>query len=472
MGSFDDRIYLELTLSKSLETDAAGNYIVYAEASNENLDFQDQVVLQRALLDSKDYFLKNGVISWDHLHLKTNDPSYIIGEPLGVEKRGGKTFVKAMLYKGNKIVEDLVSKLKNGSTVIKTSVGGKRPVVVQDFDTKLRKPIEKIVSVLWDELAITFKPVNQTLSPVALSSSAFVKSLSAGYSTDSATATGGAALIPQDLEGDKKSPIHAVITAIAVGDVRTPKAGREVLAEFGIESKEADDILTEVVNRRKKLQEVFRMDANLSKSFEDAISDLEKALKPGAPAPVPAPAPAPAPAPMPYDEPDDDNMGGPSDGDDDNMDDDEEPMAPPAPPMKKSNEPDEDVEFLDVSPILSSMAKSLKRLRADNADLRKSLASQDALIKSLANTQLQSAMVLKSLTDTPAMRKSVLNRQDRFQGSGNQGAIEMSAGEILRKSTVALEQGKITLREATILEDRVNKGMDVPAEMLAVLKSL
>lgn len=466
---FDDRIYLDLVLRKSVETDEHGNYIIEAEASNENLDFDGQVVLQRALLDSKDYFLKNGVISWDHLHLRNNDPSFIIGQPVGVEKRGTKTFVKAVLYKGNKIAEDVVSKLKSGATIIKTSVGGKRPVIVTDFDTKLKKPVEKVASVLWDELAITFKPVNQTLTPVALTSAAFVKSLSMGYVTDSAAATGGGALGVQDLEGadcTKKKAIQAVVTAIAVGDVRTPDEGLYVLADNGVDSKEATDILEEIVNRRKTLKEVFHMDANLSKAFDSAIEELEKAMK-GKPQMPPAPMPAPAP----HAEPDEDNEGGPSDYDEDNMeedeDDDEEEMAPPAPPMPpmKKSADDEEYEFLDVSPILSSMAKSLKTLKAQ-------VDSQAALLKSLGTVQLKSAQVLKSMADQPAMRKSVISKQDRFVTAADGSKIQMSDGEILRRTTPAVVAGKITLREASIINDRVNKGMEIDQETLSILKSV
>jgi len=484
LAGFDDRIYLDLLMSKSIEVDAHGNYIIEAEASNENLDYDGQVVLQRALMDSKDYFLKNGVISWDHLHLKNNDPGFIIGEPLSVEKRGTKTIVKAILYKGNKIAEDVVAKLRNGSTIIKTSVGGRRPVIVTDFDTKLKRAVEKVASVLWDELAITFKPVNQTLSPVTLSSAAFVKSLSMGYTTDSATATGGAALGVQDLQGadKRKKAIHTIVTAIAVGDVRTPEEGLSVLAEAGVGSKEGSDILEEVVNRRKKLQEVFRMDANLTKSFDDAIDELEKAMKGASAMP---PAPMPAPAPKAHVEPDADNAGGPSDGDEDNEegkpkegeeegegDEGEMPPAiPPTPPMKKSGD-EEEYEFLDVSPVLASMAKSLKSLRVELKTLQDANKAQGELLKSIGNMNVQSAQFLKSLADQPGVRKSVVSKQERF---GNRETAEngkMSPAEILRKSTLALNEGKISLRQATVTEDRVNKGLDIESEVASILKSL
>lgn len=491
-GPFEDRIYLEMILSKSMETDENGNPIIYAEASNENLDQQEQIVLQRALLESKDYFLKNGVISYDHKHLR-RDPSdpdwnpekYIIGEPIAVEKRGTKTFVKARLFQSNPIVKELVSKLKDGAKYIRTSVGGLRPILAQEFDAKFKRPIEKVVSVMWNELAITPRPVNDSMSPVTLSSAAFVKSLSMGYTTDSAIATGGAALGVQDLEGAhkcRKKAIHAVVTAIAVGDVKTPQAGIEVLAENGVNSKEASDILEEVVNRRKQIQEVFRMDANLTKSFDEAIEELEKAMK-GAPAMPPAPIPAP----KPHAEPDGDEEGGPGDGDEDDMGEPKEkegegegdegvPPVPPMPPMKKSGE--EEYEYLDVSPILAEFSKSLKGLRGENkalAEMVKSqgetLKAQSDLIKSMGNMQLQSAQVLKSITDTPAMRKSVVSKQPRFVDTGA-GRVEMSAGEILRKSTIALNREKITLRQASIIEDRVNKGLEIDQETLSMLKSI
>ena len=78
-----------------------GDCIVELEASNENFDLDDEQVLQKALRDSKDFFLSNGVISDNHQHLKVDkkgnaitDNSKIIGEPLDVYVKGKTTFVK------------------------------------------------------------------------------------------------------------------------------------------------------------------------------------------------------------------------------------------------------------------------------------------------------------------------------------------------------------------------------------------
>ena len=61
---FND-IYLSLQIRKSQEEkkDEHGNFIFEVEASNENVDLQDQIVLQNALIESKEEFLKNGVLN-------------------------------------------------------------------------------------------------------------------------------------------------------------------------------------------------------------------------------------------------------------------------------------------------------------------------------------------------------------------------------------------------------------------------
>ena len=70
-----NNIYLNLEIRKSVDgkTDENGNYFFEVEASNENVDLQDQIVLQNALMESKDEFLKGGVISYDHLHKRRDD---------------------------------------------------------------------------------------------------------------------------------------------------------------------------------------------------------------------------------------------------------------------------------------------------------------------------------------------------------------------------------------------------------------
>jgi hypothetical protein len=73
-------VFLNLVIRKSNaeKTDENGNFIFEVEASNENLDLQGQVVLQRALLGSKDHFIDEGIISYDHLHKRRGQNGEVI----------------------------------------------------------------------------------------------------------------------------------------------------------------------------------------------------------------------------------------------------------------------------------------------------------------------------------------------------------------------------------------------------------
>lgn len=69
--------------------------IVEVEASNEKVDSEGDVILQKALLDSADYFIKSGNLDLDHLSELgprlgiPNPTSYIVGKPLEVKDLGG-----------------------------------------------------------------------------------------------------------------------------------------------------------------------------------------------------------------------------------------------------------------------------------------------------------------------------------------------------------------------------------------------
>lgn len=108
MADYIDFVSIPAIICKAIDGDGFdddGNYIFETEASNENLDLQNQIIQQKALLDSKEYFLSNGVISDDHQHktrlpdgtIQTNK-NMIIGEPISVRTEGSRTFVKGKLY--------------------------------------------------------------------------------------------------------------------------------------------------------------------------------------------------------------------------------------------------------------------------------------------------------------------------------------------------------------------------------------
>jgi len=171
------------------------DYIIYLEASNENKDQEGETALQKALMEQKDYFLAHGVVSWDHQHKEQHDPNFIVGEPLSVAfHNDGRTLIKARLYPYVDKAMAIWKLAQSDSTRLGASVGG----------MILKKAHGRISKVIWDEIAITHKPVNDdTLGKVKLMPYAeFAKALSAGSGVDAALFTGGRALIGESLQGN------------------------------------------------------------------------------------------------------------------------------------------------------------------------------------------------------------------------------------------------------------------------------
>lgn len=292
----NDNIYLELEIRKSNgKTDDFGNYIFEVEASNENLDLQNQIVLQNALMESKEEFLKGGVISFDHLHKRKDedgnvisDPSMVIGEPIDVkfDTQNKSTVVVGKLYSTNEKAKELIKMLKAGSTRVRASVGGIFPQVVKNTKTG----VEKIIHVLWNDLALTTSPVNNTVGSAVFAKSMtaqeFVnylplemkKSLCAGYGTDSAELSGGACLIPEDTstnsvnimnESQFDSVIRDVANLLKNGEIAGEENAIEYLMSHGVDMETSRIIVRELI---------FQGAQNMKKSFSNAVSNLYKSL--------------------------------------------------------------------------------------------------------------------------------------------------------------------------------------------------
>lgn len=296
-----NEVFLELTIRKSIEeqTDEFGNYYFEVEASNENVDLQDQIVLQRALMESKDEFLRGGVISLDHQHRRKDengnviiDDSMVIGEPVDVrfDEKQKKTIVKGKLYKTKEKAKDIIDLLKAGSTRVRASVGGIYPQIIKDAKTG----IETITHVLWNDLALTTAPVNNTVGYAnfakSMTAAEFVrtlpleikKSLYAGYNTDSAAKTGGETLIPEDVgtktidateksatKKDEKAVIADLVDLLKKRRIENEKDAIDYLVANGIDKENAGEITSEIINQRGQM---------MKKSFSNAVSDLLKSL--------------------------------------------------------------------------------------------------------------------------------------------------------------------------------------------------
>lgn len=196
---------LSHVMIKGAEED--GKWIVYLQASNEMRDQDGETVEMVALKKAADYFLTHGVLSWDHKHKVTHDPGFIIGEPLDVRfTPKGETLVKGFLYKANDIAQKVWKNIESGARRLGASIGG----------GILQKAEDRIRQVIWDETALTHKPVNDgTMGMVQLVPfAAFAKALMAGAGVDAAAFTGGRALTSESLQGS------TVDTSVSMSDVR------------------------------------------------------------------------------------------------------------------------------------------------------------------------------------------------------------------------------------------------------------
>lgn len=197
--------------------------ILYFEASNEDVDHQNEVVLQKALAESSEYYLRHGNVDLSHFSLlgpKSGIPDYMtyeIGKPSAVQVNGKKTFVKAELYQGDSpmaknanMVWDSLTKQRPPSSWF-PSVGGAVLAKSVRVDQKTGEKVALIERVRWSNVALDRMPVNKTVPQVSmapvgtfaksLGGFVLIKGLEAGYGTDSATLTGGAATRKQSLDG-------------------------------------------------------------------------------------------------------------------------------------------------------------------------------------------------------------------------------------------------------------------------------
>lgn len=232
-------------LLKARPAEEAGQRVLYMEASNEHVDLQGERVLAKSLQDAAGHFLKFGNLDLDHRTLlppRAGENPYLweIGQPVDVRADNDRTMVKAVLYQGDGRAAENANMVWESMTRLSPparwypSVGGQvlARAKAKDPLTKAETPI--ITKVRWTNIGLSRTPVNSALPPIStIPAEVFAKcclgdgcidlskALEAGYGTDSATLTDGAALRTQSL--DKQPQAVLPITDDEV---------REVLARY------------------------------------------------------------------------------------------------------------------------------------------------------------------------------------------------------------------------------------------------
>lgn len=247
----------------------AGQRMVYLEASNEALDAQGEVVLQKALADAAPYFLRYGNLDIDHYTqvgakrgIKDFN-NYEIGRPVDVRFDGPETLVKGQIYQGDGPAAEQANHFWSSLTEITPparwypSVGGAveagKDVIDRDSLAKRRL----ITKVRWTNIGFSKTPVNQAVPEVSsvpfgalaksFAAGAFDldKALEAGYGSDVAALEGGAALRKQSLHGvpinywDFRNRLAAAVTGGAVSAPRIAALADYAVDQLGISRGQA-----------------------------------------------------------------------------------------------------------------------------------------------------------------------------------------------------------------------------------------
>jgi hypothetical protein len=223
LADIPDYIALGGFLKASASADG-GRRLLYMEASNEGSDYQNEVVLQKALHDSSDYFMRHGNVDLEHYSIlgpagpaKGDYATYEIGKPCEVSMRGAQTFVKAELFKGESPMAKNANMVWDSLTRQTPpcrwypSVGGAVMAKGVRIDPVTQMRTAVIEKVRWNNIGLTRTPVNRSVPeasaiPIgvfakALNGFVLAKTLTSGYGTDDATLTGGASLRKQSLAG-------------------------------------------------------------------------------------------------------------------------------------------------------------------------------------------------------------------------------------------------------------------------------
>ncbi len=224
-----------------IKADEKDPNVIYIKASSQAPDLQKEVLFMKALEEEAESFLKSGLLSWDHLHKIKGSPEYIIGEPLDVnfKKSTNETWVKGKLYEKVGFAQHVKNLLASGCSRLGASVGGS----IRRKAPMLTKALTGIMKVIWDELAITYKPVHPaTLGNVSLIPiGAFAKALAVGSGVDASQFTGGRALLPESMQGvvsqvAAQTSFKELLWRMKNGTVRTSDDLRDFLAMQGLES--------------------------------------------------------------------------------------------------------------------------------------------------------------------------------------------------------------------------------------------
>ena len=280
-------------LFKATPATEGAQRFVYMEASNESRDLQDEVILQKALQQSAEYFLKFGNIDLDHYtQIGRPNPAkgypgipnyeaFEIGRPVDVRIDGSRTFVKAHIASGAGPAAEKANYFWSSIADLDPpkrwypSVGGAVLEKALSIDPSTGAKYPVITKVRWGNIGMSLTPVNADVPevscvPIGVLAKSWGaagldlrKSLQAGgQGSDVADFTGGAALGKQSLDKGIQQGVLSYwdfrdrfAHAIHSGEMKTGDASnmvREAGSRFGLSTTEAADYVERFLDDLKR----------------------------------------------------------------------------------------------------------------------------------------------------------------------------------------------------------------------------
>ena len=298
------------------------------------------------------------------------------------------------------------------------------------------KEVEKVISVLWNDLALTISPVNPTVSNAyivkSLNSLEFVKALSAGYGTDSATFTGGRAIIQENIKNKQKKDLKIdekfmlFLTKIIQGAAHSEKEVKEILSKIYGNNKWSLEEIVKIIN--KNIEELKRRCPMIN--WENMFSFLKKSDPPDS-------------------------------GKDDND------ILDLGDGNKEFKNDDDDDETKISKSLLENLSEAVERLNAKVEQVTKSMEEGQEYMAKAINANRE---VIDEILGQPKSRTSAVNSMETMAKGGYANKQKIIHKQFSAQSkemafdifTNARRAGEISLTELVRVEDQMNKSIVNP----------
>lgn len=147
------------------------------------------------------------------------------------------------------------------------------------------------------------------------------------------------------------------------------------------------------------------------------------------------------------------------------------------PDIIAENDPESEAA-MDIEPYLKSLAESIDQVIEDRTSvLEKAIKGLTSLVKIqgkalLANMELQKSLDdrVKKIGESPIPPASTLRKSGNGRFTIKEGMPEMTKDQVMMKAMKLTREGLMDNHQLTILEGRLNKGMEIPTDIQLLLE--